>query len=216
MGGEYAGRPEREAEHLWLLALEREQIVAVAYREEAVAGRVDELDLTDDLRALIRQTLVWIWKDEELHAEYLRGVLLQRGGLGVVGRGLRPPAPGRAVGVGHRDRAPPRPADRAVAHRRGRRAGGRRAALTGQIPTALQPELRFQTFRRYCALNVALEASAELAYRRLVELAVDRRRARDLHPHPRRRGAPRRRRSACSPPRSPTTTASPPDGRSTT
>ena len=32
---EYAGNPDGEREMLWLLALEREQIVAVAYREEA-------------------------------------------------------------------------------------------------------------------------------------------------------------------------------------
>ena len=36
---EFAGRPESERKRLLLLALEREQIVAVAYREEAVAGR---------------------------------------------------------------------------------------------------------------------------------------------------------------------------------
>jgi hypothetical protein len=77
---EYAGRPDVEREQLWLLALEREQIVAVAYREEAVAGRVDALSLDADIRSLVRQTLVWIWKDEELHAEYLRGLLLQRPG----------------------------------------------------------------------------------------------------------------------------------------
>ena len=74
----YAGQPELERQQLWLLALEREQIVAVAYREEAVAGRLDALEVDEDVRALIRQTLVWIWKDEELHEEYLRGLLLQR------------------------------------------------------------------------------------------------------------------------------------------
>lgn len=64
---EYADDPEREREELLLLALEREQIAAVAYREEAVVGRVDALDLAPEIRALIRQTLVRIWKDEELH-----------------------------------------------------------------------------------------------------------------------------------------------------
>ena len=39
------------------------------------------------------------------------------------------------------------------------------------MPAALARELRYQTFRRYCALNVALEASAEYAYRRLVQVA---------------------------------------------
>ena len=56
--------------------------MAVAYREEAVAGRVAALDVGEDARASIRQTLVWIWKDEELHAEYIRGSLLRAGGLG--------------------------------------------------------------------------------------------------------------------------------------
>ncbi len=89
----YAGRPDLEREQIWLLALEREQIVAVAYREEAVAGRIESLDVDEGVRALIRQTLVWIWKDEELHEEYVRGLLLERGGLGasliVYGRALQ-------------------------------------------------------------------------------------------------------------------------------
>ena len=46
------------------------------------------------------------------------------------------------------------------------------AGLTGRIPKAMQRELHFQTFRRYCDLNVVLEMTAELAYRRLVELAA--------------------------------------------
>jgi hypothetical protein len=37
----------------------------------------------------------------------------------------------------------------------------------------LRRQLRYQTFRHYCRLNAALEASAELAYRRLVELPAD-------------------------------------------
>src|ERR1700691_6235112 len=78
---EFAGRPGAERSRLLLLALEREQIVAVAYREEAVAGRVAELDVGDQARALIRQTVVWIWKDEQLHAEFTRGLLLEAGGL---------------------------------------------------------------------------------------------------------------------------------------
>ena len=78
---EYADRPQLERHRLLLLALEREQIVAVAYREEAVAGRVAALDIGEDARDLVRQTLIWTWKDEQLHAEYLRGELLRTGGL---------------------------------------------------------------------------------------------------------------------------------------
>jgi hypothetical protein len=82
-----------------------------------------ETAVLDDVRALIRQTLMWIWKDEQLHFEFMRGLLLESGGL----------------------------TSSLVVYSR---------ALQG-----------YQTFRRYCTLNVALEASAEFAYRRLVELA---------------------------------------------
>jgi uncharacterized protein (DUF362 family) len=165
----YAGRPKAERQRLLLLALEREQIVAVAYREEAVAGRVSALAVEPEIRALIRQTLVWIWKDEQLHAEYIRGELLRAGGLRsdavVYGRQLQGALSGwTSATSNHRD-----------AHTAPFRAGAASvlvavAGLTHQIPPLLQHELRYQTFHRYCELNVALEASAELAYRRLIEV----------------------------------------------
>jgi uncharacterized protein (DUF362 family) len=169
---EYAGRPDAERQQLWLLALEREQIVAVAYREEAVAGRVDALDLDAAVRALVRQTLVWIWKDEELHAEYLRGLLLRRPGLAsavvVYGRQIQGALSGWVSATEHHLDA------RAAPLRTG--AAGllvAAASATGRIPPALKSELRYQTFQRYCIVNVALEATAELAYHRLIELAQD-------------------------------------------
>ncbi len=169
---QFAGRPDAERQHLLMLALEREQIVAVAYREEAVAGRVAALDVGDTARALIRQTLVWIWKDEQLHAEYLRGELLRSGGLAssavVYGRQLQGALSGwTSATSNHRDA-------RTAPLRAG--AAGILVAVAGalhQIPPLLQKELRYQTFRRYCELNVALEASAELAYRRLVACCPD-------------------------------------------
>ncbi|HEV3450636.1 MAG TPA: DUF362 domain-containing protein [Acidimicrobiia bacterium] len=169
---EYGARPDLERERLWLLALEREQIVAVAYREEAVADRVGALDLCEELRSLVRQTLVWIWKDEALHAEYLRGMLLRRGGtassLVVYGRQLEGAVSGWVSATEHHTRARSAPirtgaADVFVAA----------AGVLGLVPPVLRQELRYQSFHRYCELNVALEATAELAYRRLIELAAD-------------------------------------------
>jgi hypothetical protein len=169
---EFADRPDLEREQLWLLALEREQIVAVAYREEAVAGRVDTLEVSDDLRALIRQTLVWIWKDEELHAEFMRGLLLQRGGfiasLVVYGRQVQGALSGWVTATEHHVDARSAPLRTAAA-----RVLVASASALGRIPAVLRRELRYQTFQRYCELNVALEATAELAYRRLVELATN-------------------------------------------
>ena len=168
---EYAADPDAEREHLWLLALEREQVVAVAYREDFVAARLADLAVDDELHALVRQTLVWIWKDEELHAEYLRGLLLHRGGvlasLGVYGRQAQGALSGWATATEHHRPARSAPLRTGVAHVLV--AVGR---LSGQVPAILRRELRYQTFHRYCELNVALEATAELAYRRLVELAT--------------------------------------------
>ncbi len=166
---ECAGKPESERKSLLLLALEREQIVAVAYREEAVAGRVAALDVGEGVRALIHQTLVWIWKDEQMHAEYLRGELLRARGLGssavVYGRQVQGAISGWTSATSNHLQP------RTAPFRTG--AAGALisvAGVCGRIPSALKGELRFQTFRRYCELNIALEASAELAYGRLVEL----------------------------------------------
>jgi hypothetical protein len=167
---QFAGRPGAERERLLLLALEREQIVAVAYREEAVAGRVAELDVGPAARALIRQTLMWIWKDEQLHFEFMRGLLLESGGLTpslvVYGRAVQGALSGwtSATATGRQARSAPL---------RTGAAGALIAAAgaTHRMPAELARELRYQTFRRYCALNVALEASAEFAYRRLIEVA---------------------------------------------
>lgn len=167
---QFAGQPEAERLRLLLLALEREQIVAVAYREEAVAGRVAELDVDNDVRALIRQTLMWIWKDEQLHSEFMRGLLLESGGLGsslvVYGRQVQGALSGWTSSTATNREARLAPF----------RTGAADALVTvasalHRMPRELARELRYQTFRRYCALNVALEASAEYAYRRLVEVA---------------------------------------------
>ena len=138
----------------------------------------------DDVsRAVVRQTLVWIWKDEQLHAEYLRGELLRAPGLGsslvVYGRQLQGALSGWTTATtNHGD--PRRTPFRAGA------AGAlvAVAGATGRIPPLLRRELRYQSFRRYCELNVALELSAELAYVRLVELARDDGRAQGVRPHP--------------------------------
>ena len=166
----FRGRPGAERKRLLLFALEREQIVAVAYREEAVAGRVADLDVGADARALIRQTLMWIWKDEQLHSEFTRGLLLDSGGLAsslvVYGRQVQGALSGWTSATATNRVA------RSAPFRTG--AASVLVAAAGalhRMPAALARELRYQTFRRYCALNVALEASAEFAYRRLVQVA---------------------------------------------
>jgi hypothetical protein len=54
-----AGRPDVERRRLLLLALEREQVVTVAYREDVMAARLAQLDLDPGLRRLLHHSLVW-------------------------------------------------------------------------------------------------------------------------------------------------------------
>src|SRR5262249_44481020 len=76
-----ATTPRRELKSLFLMALEREEIVTIAYREESIAARLATMPISDEIRELIRHALVWAWKDEEMHAIYIRGAIFRSGGF---------------------------------------------------------------------------------------------------------------------------------------
>ena len=76
-----AKTPRRELTRLFLMALEREEIVTVAYREQSICARLATMPISDDVRELIRHALVWAWKDEEMHAIYIRGAIFRSGGF---------------------------------------------------------------------------------------------------------------------------------------
>lgn len=166
----YRGRIDAERRHLWLFALEREQIVAIAYGDEALAARIDRLPLPADVKQLVRQTLVWIWKDEEQHVEYVRGLAMKArrptGAAVIFGRQLMGAVSGWVSATrtsGDRVDAPLR-----VAAATALVAAAR---LTRRISPTLARELKFRTFRAYCELNEALEHTAELSYRRIIDIA---------------------------------------------
>ena len=167
----FAGRPDVERRRLLLLALEREQVVTVAYREEVMVARLAQLDLPLEFRRVLRHALVWAWKDEELHADYVRGLLLRTGrplpALVIFGRQLAGAAGGWASAVRHH-----RVAGRAPVRSLAASALIGAARLSGRLSPALARQLRFQSFRHYCLLNATLERTAELGYGRAAELAA--------------------------------------------
>ena len=59
----FADDPRREMIQLFLIALEREEIVAVGYRESLMRARLEAMPLPEDAREVIRHALIWIWKD---------------------------------------------------------------------------------------------------------------------------------------------------------
>ncbi len=166
----YRGRPDRERRRLWLLALEREQVVSIAYRESAIADRIARMPLAEEVRDLIRHAMVWVWKDEEMHTAYIRGVVLHHGdpvlqavayGEQVVGA-----VSGWAAAVEQHTQFRDAPVSVALASVLA--LGGR---VTGKLTKALRAALEYGPFRRFCAFNIELERSAELCWARLVDLA---------------------------------------------
>jgi hypothetical protein len=57
------------------MALEREEIVSVAYRDVVLNSALDELELDSERKNLCRSALNWIWKDEQMHTTYVRGAI---------------------------------------------------------------------------------------------------------------------------------------------
>ncbi len=169
--GAIADSDRRLAEFL-LLSLEREQVAAIAYSEALLIHRLEGLDVPDDVRELLRRVILWVQRDEALHALYLRGLLVRHqttvGRAFVFVRQLVGSISGWVSAMRH--------------HRPPTHFGGRHAVaaaaigagrLLGRIPDGLATELRYTTFRHYCVVNIALERSAVISYEYLLPLLED-------------------------------------------
>lgn len=169
------GRPWRELEDLLLIALEREQLVSVAYRHDLMWRRLAELGLDPTVRGIAGQALAWAWKDEQMHAIYTRGVLLSFGGFAVRSRARFQQLGGAIAGwassvrqhLGWRQ-APVSSGIAAIVTHLGK--------LIGKVPRALRRELELLSFARFCELQVDAERTASACWERVAELgaAVDR------------------------------------------
>ena len=76
-----AGDPRRELKALLFMALEREELVTTAYRESMMGKVVEQMEVPDQVKELLRYALAWIWKDEDMHTVYTRGAILNLGGF---------------------------------------------------------------------------------------------------------------------------------------
>lgn len=166
----YPGNPRREILQLLLLALEREQLVSVAYRDDRMQVRLAQLVLPEDMRALMRQSLAWAWRDEVMHAIWTRGLLLRIGSPVLRARAFVDQMAGSVGGWSSSVRQHVSwragPISRAVASLvviMGR-AGGK-------VPRAMRSQLGLLTFHRYCELQMDAERTAAACWRRIAELS---------------------------------------------
>jgi uncharacterized protein (DUF362 family) len=168
---QYAGRPRELMVRLFLLALEREEIVSIAYRESLMTARLTAMPLPPEAKELIRHALLWAWKDEEMHAIYIRGAILKLGNPVLRGRAFLKQAAGAVAGW----------SSSAQQHVRWLHAPLSRAlstlivgagVLTGQVPRDVRQHLQYGPFRDFALFNVDAEKTAWLCWSRLVDLAA--------------------------------------------
>jgi uncharacterized protein (DUF362 family) len=164
----FAADPKKELNQLLLIALEREEIVSVAYRDAVLNSALDNLGLDPERKALCRSALNWIWKDEQMHTTYVRGAIarenpsrmpiLMTQGAGSLG--------GWASSILHHTTYRSAPLSRVLA--KGIVAAG---AMAGKVPKAVRAQFSNPTFAGFCDFNIDAELTAELCWSRIVELA---------------------------------------------
>src|SRR5687767_15386261 len=142
----YAQHPRRQMIRLFLLALERQEIVSVGYREEVIAARLNAMPISEQEREIVRHALLWIWKDEEMHAIYIRGAIFKVGTLPLRARALLRQLAGALGGwstsVRQHVRWSDAPVSRAVAT-----LLTWTGSLTGKVPSDVRQHLRYGSFR---------------------------------------------------------------------
>ncbi len=166
----WADRPREEMLDLFLLALEREEIVAIGYRENAITRRLAAMPIPSDVREILRHALIWAWKDEEMHAIYIRGAILRLGGpflrMKAYTRQLAGGVGGWASSVLMHAQWRDAPFSRTLA-----RAITTIGGLVGSVPAEVRSALEYGPFRRFCEFNIDAEKTAWLCWHRIRSLA---------------------------------------------
>ena len=166
---QHADRPPREAIlQLFLLALEREEVVSIGYRDSLIAARLRRMPIDPEVSDLIRRALIWAWQDEEMHALFSRGAILKLGTTRLRCQALARQAAGVLGGW----------SASALQHTRWSHAPLSRSlawfitsagVLTGRLPREVREHLQFGPFRDFCRFNAELEAASKLSWQRIVE-----------------------------------------------
>jgi uncharacterized protein (DUF362 family) len=168
----YAGRPGDELIGLCLLALEREELVSVGYREELMTQRLSAMPIPPAVRELMRHALIWAWRDEEMHAIYIRGALLKYGGPLLRMKAFSQQMGGLVGGWAGSVRQHV-PWSKAPFSRAGATFVTWLGAVTGKVPEDVRKYLNYGPFREFCVFNIDAEKTASLCYERMIVLAQE-------------------------------------------
>jgi len=159
---------------LLLLALEREEIVSVSYREDVILRRLSTMPISPEIADLIRHALIWTWKDEEMHAIYIRGAIFKFGTHRqralAFARQIAGATGGWASSVRQHIDWNEGPLSRLLATF---------IVWSGfvmmRVPRDVLAHLDYKSFREFCQYNVDAEKTAWLCFQRLIELTKQQR-----------------------------------------
>jgi uncharacterized protein (DUF362 family) len=166
----YLGRPREELIGLCLMALEREELVTVGYREQLMTRRLAGMPLGDSVREIISQALIWAWRDEEMHTIYIRGALLKLGSPLLRWKTFSQQLAGLIGGWAGSVR-------QHVPRAKARFSHGLASAITwagaitGKVPDDVRQHLNYGPFKDFCLFNVDAEKTASLCYDRMIALS---------------------------------------------
>jgi len=166
----YEGKPALEMMRLFLLALEREQIVSVAYSEDVLNRRLESLLVPEEAREIFRSALVWAWRDEAMHAIYVRGALMKQRNLALQLRAFIQQTEGAVGGWAASVRQHLKWRDAPISSLLAS-ALTWTGYLTGKVPKSVREYLDYGSFRDFCVYNVDAERTASLCFKRLGDLA---------------------------------------------
>ena len=168
----YEGRPRREMLRLLLLALEREEIVSVSYREDVIMRRLKTMPISAEVADLIRHALIWTWKDEEMHAIYIRGAIFKYGASRqralAIAKQIAGATGGWASAIRQHIGWKEGPLSRLLAT-----AVVWFGFVAQRVPRDVLAHLNHKSFREYCQYNVDAEKTAWLCFQRMIELVKD-------------------------------------------
>ena len=166
---QYHEEPYNELEALLMMALEREFLVTIAYHEERMLERLEQLPISESLRDILHQALIWVWKDEEMHAIYTRGLLLrQKRGwqrLAIWMQIIKGAIGGWSSSVRHHIPWKQAPFSSFIAW-----FFTTTGKLLGMVPRKMAPYLNNTRFDEFCRFHVAAEITAEMGWKAIAKL----------------------------------------------
>jgi uncharacterized protein (DUF362 family) len=161
--------PEGEARALYLVALEREQLVTIAYSGDSLHARIDAMEASDEVKALVHHAMFWAARDEDMHTTYVRGVLFRRGmrllAMRALGQQLGGLLAGWSSAISQHTTWSDAPISRGLACLI---AGA--GLVAGKVPKSARKTLQHQSFRGFAQFNAEAEVTAGMCWARLAEV----------------------------------------------